>query len=257
MLFINNSSIKDPVIRSLSLLNESAVSAFLDQICQTQTPVSVGFVNQYAYNLCNQSEKIAENFNALTYRLRDGSGINLACRYNACNPGANLNGTDFIPLLVEHVLASHDDADFYVFGTEEPWLSKGSKQLLSGNSCVRINGFEEDSVYLDALCAPQRKSSIRIVILAMGMPKQERIAKKIVSALDGPVVVVCGGAIIDFCAGRFSRAPKFFRRLGMEWSYRLGLEPIRLFNRYVVGAPLFFFYVLKNKLSGKSLNENR
>jgi hypothetical protein len=50
---------------------------------------------------------------------------------------------------------------------------------------------------------------------------------------------VCGGAIIDFMGGKTSRAPVWMRKTGLEWVYRLMIEPRRLFHRYVVGNPVF------------------
>jgi exopolysaccharide biosynthesis WecB/TagA/CpsF family protein len=249
MQFIDNADVKDPMIRSLSMFDEDFTYDFLNVISQTGKPISLGFVNQYAYNLCCQYENIANDFYALTYRLRDGSGINLACKFNHCNAGANLNGTDFIPLLLKHIVAIHKDAQVFVFGTQEPWLKKGSQKLLNGHSFIAVDGFKDDEVYLGAITkANMITPSLTVVLLAMGMPKQERIAKKMLAALDGPVVVVCGGAIVDFYAGRFSRAPQIFRRFGMEWFYRLSLEPRRLFGRYIIGMPVFFYNIFKNKM---------
>jgi exopolysaccharide biosynthesis WecB/TagA/CpsF family protein len=73
----------------------------------------------------------------------------------------------------------------------------------------------------------------------MGMPKQERVARAIRSAADVHSLIICGGAIIDFIAGRFPRAPKWMRRHGIEWMYRLAHEPRRLLARYLIGNPLF------------------
>jgi UDP-N-acetyl-D-mannosaminuronic acid transferase (WecB/TagA/CpsF family) len=44
---------------------------------------------------------------------------------------------------------------------------------------------------------------------------------------------------VDFLAGKTPRAPAWLRRLGLEWLWRLGHEPRRLFKRYVLGNPLF------------------
>jgi exopolysaccharide biosynthesis WecB/TagA/CpsF family protein len=60
-----------------------------------------------------------------------------------------------------------------------------------------------------------------------------------------PCVIVCGGAIIDFLGGKVSRAPLWLRRMGMEWAYRLAVEPMRLFRRYVIGNPLFLSRALR------------
>ena len=81
----------------------------------------------------------------------------------------------------------------------------------------------------------------------MGMPKQERVNQRLMEVLTTPAIIICGGAIVDFYAQRFSRAPSIFRRLGVEWLYRLCIEPRRLFRRYVLGIPKFIFYMIKNK----------
>ena len=56
------------------------------------------------------------------------------------------------------------------------------------------------------------------------------------------------GATIDFEAGNIKRAPKIFQKLAMEWLYRLICEPKRMFKRYLVDDPVFFWYLLKDKL---------
>jgi exopolysaccharide biosynthesis WecB/TagA/CpsF family protein len=71
------------------------------------------------------------------------------------------------------------------------------------------------------------------------MPRQEEVAVLLRAALGYPCLIVCGGAIIDFIGNKTSRAPAWMRRTGLEWAWRLALEPKRLFKRYVLGNPLF------------------
>jgi exopolysaccharide biosynthesis WecB/TagA/CpsF family protein len=248
---IDNSAVNDSIVRSLTLLSESGVADFLDQLCLTNSPTSVGFVNQYAYNLMHSNKQTAQFFHALSYRLRDGAGIKIACQYNQCDPGENLNGTDFIPVLLEKLKNADRKKKTLVFGTEEPWLSKGAKSLLEEQDHETINGFECDAAYVQRAVECSEKSTLLIIILAMGMPKQERISQQLMESLTTPAVIVCGGAIVDFHASRFSRAPSVFRNLGLEWLYRLCVEPKRLFRRYVLGIPEFIFYMVKNKLLSK------
>lgn len=245
-MFINN-AVADPIIRTLDLLPESEVPGFIQEICATQKPVSLGFVNQHAYNLMEKDRPVFNAFAQLTYRLRDGGGIKIACKLNQCDPGVNLNGTDLIPRICVHYLAKHADAEVFVLGTQEPWLSRGANTLLKGKPCHRLDGFKDDQVYLDLVRQQDHGDKHRLIILAMGMPKQERVAHLLMENLNGPVLIICGGAVIDFSAGRVSRAPTLFRSFGLEWLYRLVLEPRRLFGRYVLGIPLFFYFLLKNR----------
>jgi N-acetylglucosaminyldiphosphoundecaprenol N-acetyl-beta-D-mannosaminyltransferase len=84
-----------------------------------------------------------------------------------------------------------------------------------------------------------------VIVLGMGMPRQEEVAAVLRSALGYPCLIICGGAIIDFLGGKTSRAPGWMRAFGLEWLYRLGLEPKRLFRRYVLGNPLFIARALR------------
>ena len=59
------------------------------------------------------------------------------------------------------------------------------------------------------------------------------------AAVGYPCLIVCGGAIIDFMGGKTSRAPTWIRSTGMEWAWRLAQEPKRLFERYIIGNPVF------------------
>ena len=67
-----------------------------------------------------------------------------------------------------------------------------------------------------------------LIILAMGNPKQEIVAKIIAASVQSPVVIVNGGAVADFLAGRFERAPLWVRRARLEWAFQLLQEPRRL-----------------------------
>jgi N-acetylglucosaminyldiphosphoundecaprenol N-acetyl-beta-D-mannosaminyltransferase len=80
----------------------------------------------------------------------------------------------------------------------------------------------------------------------MGMPKQEQLARAL-REQGGAQLIVCGGAILDFLAGKVSRAPAFMQSAGVEWLYRLAKEPRRLFKRYVVGNPAFLLKLLSWK----------
>src|SRR5690606_40821841 len=94
-----------------------------------------------------------------------------------------------------------------------------------------------------------------IIVLAMGMPKQEQVAVQLRDALNTPALLICGGAILDFAAERFPRAPLWMRRFGLEWLFRLLLEPRRLFKRYALGIPLSFYY-LSRRSFGKQRNND-
>jgi len=75
---------------------------------------------------------------------------------------------------------------------------------------------------------------------------QEKWIHKHKSKVDSNLIIGVGG-LFDFYSGDKKRAPMWMRKLGMEWMYRLYLEPGRLWRRYIVGNPMFIFRVLKWK----------
>jgi exopolysaccharide biosynthesis WecB/TagA/CpsF family protein len=76
-----------------------------------------------------------------------------------------------------------------------------------------------------------------ILLLCVGCPQQELIADELKRQGCQSGIALCVGASIDFVVGRSVRAPQIFRRLGLEWAFRLMLEPRRLWRRYLVDAP--------------------
>ncbi|NLS12483.1 WecB/TagA/CpsF family glycosyltransferase [Vibrio sp. SM6] len=220
-------------------VHQDAGNALIDSLVETQRPITIGFLNHHGANLCHDNDDIKNNFNELDVLLRDGIGIKIAMSHLKMEPGDNLNGTDFIPTLLKKCKTK--PLNVIAFGTQEPWLSKGLNALGLDPyiSCVE-NGFHQSSYYLEKYKNSLQPKSLNVVLLAMGMPKQEHLAAQLKTLSNAPVLIICGGAILDFQAGRFQRAPNIIRQFGLEWAYRLIKEPKRLFRRYVIGIPLFF-----------------
>lgn len=238
---------QDPLIGKLDLIDDDQTEPLLNDLASIKAPITVAFMNQHAYNLAQQNPVVHRHFSQMSYLLRDGIGIKLACQVNGRAPRANMNGSDFIPKLVDHLVEQDNGQyQYLVLGTREPWLSKGARRLFHGKPFKALDGFQPVQAYIDFVRQHCADGRIPVVVLAMGMPKQEEVALQIKRELDCPALLICGGAIIDFSAERFARAPLIFRKMGLEWLYRLGKEPRRLFKRYVIGIPQFFYYVARN-----------
>ena len=217
----------------------------LRRICSPTRPVAVAFANAHAMNCVAQSQSFFDALYTADWVLRDGSGVATLFKLLGKNAGRNLNGTDLIP----KIIALFDGRRIAFFGTQEPYLERGmvaADQYAPLSHFVRAHGFLELDDYL-SLAIAQRSE---LIVLGMGMPKQEAVAAALRSKLGFPCTIVCGGAIIDFLAGRTSRAPLWMRRAGMEWMYRLATEPRRLSHRYVVGNPVFLMRAIWIAASG-------
>lgn len=216
------------------IASEADVDVFVRQLADRERPTVLSFVNAHAVNLCMASDKTLDAFRQADVLLRDGIGLKAALTVLGFPPGLNMNGTDFIPQL----LAALPEQRLAVYGTTSPWLEKGVETLrrIAPHSVVDADhGFHPSDRYVDSVV----RLKPDIVLLAMGMPRQETVAADMKAALSHPALIINGGAIVDFLAGRVERAPPVLRRLGLEWSYRLAREPRRLFHRYCVGGFAF------------------
>jgi N-acetylglucosaminyldiphosphoundecaprenol N-acetyl-beta-D-mannosaminyltransferase len=93
---------------------------------------------------------------------------------------------------------------------------------------------EEDAAVTQEI----RDSGADLVFVGISTPKQEKWMSAHSATL--PRVVMFGvGAAFDFHAGRVSQAPAWMQRNGLEWFYRLLMEPRRLWRRYLLETPLF------------------
>ena len=90
----------------------------------------------------------------------------------------------------------------------------------------------------DVKLAELNTSGARLLLVAKGVPAQERWIAAHAARLTVPVILGVG-ALFDFYSGTVPRAPPLVRKLRMEWAYRLLQEPRRLFRRYVLGNPEF------------------
>lgn len=207
----------------------------LDWLLRPTEPRVLAFVNAHAMNMVVESEPFFHSLMSADVVVRDGIGVAVLLRLLNQPPGQNLNGTDLIPRLLEGA----DGMPVALFGTQDPWLTKArevlAERVAPRSPCVVAHGFLDVREYIK--CAVRHRPAV--IVLGMGMPRQEEVAIQLRSALNYPCLIVCGGAIIDFLGGKVPRAPGWMRKTGLEWTFRLAREPRRLWGRYVRGNPVF------------------
>jgi hypothetical protein len=236
--------------RRIQLIDdERAHDALLEELKHPSRPYIVSFVNAHAANLGWNTPSMLESLLRSDLLLRDGIGVKLGLKAFRRPPGLNMNGTDFIPKIAR----AYKGRRAALFGTQSPWLDT-ARQKLEAEGLVVVachEGFSPPETYLELAA----ETKPELIILAMGMPKQEDIAVRLRERLSHPVLIVNGGAILDFLGGKVTRAPGLMRNLGLEWVYRLYLEPKRLAKRYLLGIPVFFSHVAVTRLVGPRTSE--
>ena len=114
-----------------------------------------------------------------------------------------------------------------------PRLAPGLQIACAISPPFRPLSAAEDAAFVDQI----RRSGARVVLVGLGCPRQERWAAE--HGLATGAVCLAVGAAFDFHAGTLRQAPAWVQRAGLEWAFRLAMEPRRLWRRYARVVPLF------------------
>jgi N-acetylglucosaminyldiphosphoundecaprenol N-acetyl-beta-D-mannosaminyltransferase len=98
-------------------------------------------------------------------------------------------------------------------------------------------GFEHDPIAFKAAVDFAIAHPARFILLAVGSPRQERLALAIAATGRATGTGLCIGAALEFLAGARRRAPTWMQRAGLEWLARLIADPLRLSRRYLWACP--------------------
>ena len=115
-----------------------------------------------------------------------------------------------------------------------------------GTDCPPL-GFETDLQQCDRINAKIKAAAPHILFVGLGAPKQEYWIYKNYQSLGVPMSVGIGGSF-ELISGLVKRAPQWMQDYGLEWLFRLSMEPRRLWRRYLIGNPHFIWLVLKQRL---------
>jgi len=99
---------------------------------------------------------------------------------------------------------------------------------------------EEDEAVVERI----NRSKADLVWVGLSTPRQERWMAAHVGRLDAHALLGVGAAF-DIHAGLLAQAPAWMQRSGLEWLYRLGREPRRLWRRYLRNNPRFVVEILR------------
>jgi alpha-1,3-mannosyltransferase len=181
--------------------------------------------------------------------LNDGIGADIASRvlFGSKFP-ENLNGTDFVPYFLSRLRRG---VRIYFLGAKPGIAERAASALLE--KCPQHSVVGVHNGYGD-IESPEFLRAIRllepdVILVGLGNPTQELWLARHFDATDC-VLGVAVGALFDFMAGAYPRAPGWIRRARFEWAYRLALEPRRLASRYLIGNASFLGKVLALWWSG-------
>jgi exopolysaccharide biosynthesis WecB/TagA/CpsF family protein len=174
----------------------------------------------------------------------DGIGIYFALKYLGYEPVENFNASDFNCSLFE--LFAKENKRIFLIGGD---FSKKKIFKKAKTNCINVvgysSGFFENRDY-ENLVKSIRSTEPQIVIIGMGVPKQELLAAELSNSITVDVII-CAGNFLEFYFGTKPRIPNLLRNLGVEWLFRLISEPKRLWKRYLLGGPKYIVNIIRLK----------
>lgn len=211
----------------------------------------VYFVNAHCVNIAASDAGYDAVLRAADRLYADGIGMRLAARAAGMTLRDNVNGTDLFPLLCARAARAGVEVAF--IGGKPGIAQNCARNMVAAYPGLKV-AYVHDGYFpasqVDAVLEALARSQARLIFVAMGVPRQEAFIHQHGERL-GATVRLGVGALFDFYSGAIPRAPRVVRRMGMEWLYRLMLEPRRLFRRYVLGNPQFLMRVMWRRLSGR------
>ncbi len=105
-----------------------------------------------------------------------------------------------------------------------------------------------DAYDYDSIADQINRTGANIVWIGLSTPKQELFAFNLSKKTNVNYIITVGAAF-DFHTDKVAQAPILVQKLGLEWMFRLLMEPRRLFRRYLEIVPLFIYYNLKELIN--------
>jgi N-acetylglucosaminyldiphosphoundecaprenol N-acetyl-beta-D-mannosaminyltransferase len=206
-------------------------------------PFTTVAVNAHFVVSAQKDERLRAFLNRADLSVADGVSLLLAARVLGKVIPQRIPGIDLMVRICERAAA--EGQSVYLLGGRPDAARLAAETLLRAFPGLKVAGidrpplgreFEPDQAVL--IRERIRKANPDYLFVCFGVPLQEYWIEQY--AMDLPVSFVMGnGAAFDVLAGFFTRPAEWIQRCGLEWLYRLAVEPGRLWHRYLVGNSQF------------------
>lgn len=180
--------------------------------------------------------------------VADGQPIVFASRWISASLPGRVAGIDLLEALLTR--AESEQLGVFLLGARTGVVEAAVRRIGDRWPDLRVCGAADG--YFSSEEAAERardvaRSGAQILVVGMGVPRQEYFLETHWLELGATVAIGVGGAL-DVLAGVQPRAPEVLQKLGLEWLFRLAHEPRRLWRRYLVTNSQFVFLLLRELL---------
>jgi N-acetylglucosaminyldiphosphoundecaprenol N-acetyl-beta-D-mannosaminyltransferase len=225
---------------------------------QTKSSSYTCLANVHMLVEASKDEAFAKVVNEADITTPDGKPLTWALKMLYGKDQDRVAGMDLLPDLLVH--AAQMKLPVYFVGGTEDMLEKTKLYLSANYPELIISGMyslpfrpitNEEKI---ELVNNINDSGAKLLFVCLGCPKQEKWMASMKGHIQAAMIGI-GGAL-PVMIGIQSRAPRWMQNAGLEWAFRLGQEPKRLFKRYAVTNSYFIYAFCKNYFSAKLMSRN-
>jgi N-acetylglucosaminyldiphosphoundecaprenol N-acetyl-beta-D-mannosaminyltransferase len=217
------------------------IATFLDSTAAHQVVTA----NPEGVMLAQQDKDLAQAVKAADLVVADGIGVVWAAQKLGQPLPERVPGIELTQRLLQ--LAAEKGYGVYILGGAPGVAEEAAAKLAAQFPGLNIVGFHHG--YFDEQAGVKIEQDIKaaaphLLLVGLGMPKQEIWIHRRGKKLGVPVAIGVGGSL-DVFAGRVKRAPSWMCKLGLEWFYRLVTQPQRAVR--MLALPRFAWQVWRSK----------
>ncbi|WP_422361170.1 WecB/TagA/CpsF family glycosyltransferase [Reichenbachiella sp.] len=235
---------------NITNITSSELNHHIKMSCDDNRKELILNVNVHAMNIAYEQKWFKDLLNGAYINFCDGDGVRIGAKILGKNIIEKITYNRWIWELAEY--SSKNGLSWYTVGSEQHVMEKAIAVMREQFPDLKIvghhHGYLSNKETEKDLVIDIKKKSPNILILGMGMPLQEKWIRKNIRELNFNVALT-GGATFEYIAGTAKMTPDIFYRLKLEWFYRFIKDPKRLFKRYFIGNPLFFWRIFREKIN--------
>jgi len=219
-----------------ALNQDEVISKIKENLLKSVTPHILVTPNAGHLKGISSASEISEIYSSADLSLIDGWPIAVAAKNASGKKVQRVTGSDLLPRLFAEL---NKEIRIGIIGGSSEIVIREALEQKYPNINIQIIDTSQwsNSIYdVRRLRELVQYNALSIVLLCLGHPKQELLAKELKNydwAGSRPDWIMCVGATIDFLTGDQKRAPRVFQVIGLEWFFRLMTDPKKFSSRYL------------------------
>ncbi len=224
----------------------SAVEYAQELMCNDKVN-QVVTINPEMFTTAANDEQFSQILKDAEMVIPDGIGVKIGLKIMGENVD-RIAGVDFAREMINR--AAEKNMPVALIGAKPEIIEKAVMNLQSEVENLNIV-YSHDGYFdnWDEIYEGLKNTSPRLILVALGSPKQEKFISEARNRLNPALMIGVGGSF-DVWSGVVQRAPKIYQKMGLEWLYRTVKQPER-FKRIFPALPLFVLKVLRYRIGGK------